>query len=125
MERSRIICLKRIVIGFVVSCLAVSVTVWAMMTYVPQSSPIFFAIGAAFATFYCMTFTMRAAIRESYHAGEVGRRLPVRRSSRTDGSSKTNTPKRIPARTLFSAADDSMPPEAEHRETVASSSFGD
>lgn len=119
MERSKIICLKRIVIGFVVSCLAVSVTVWAMMTYVPQSSPIFFAMGAAFATFYCMTFTMRAAIRESYHAGEVGRRLPVRRPSRTD------TPKRIPARTLFSAADESTPLEAAHQETVASSSFGD
>lgn len=103
MDRPKFICLKRAVIGFVASCLAVTVTVWAMQTYVPQSARLVFAIGAAFATFYCMTLSMRSAVQEAYHAGEVGRRLPARRGLRAIESKTSGAHSSAAARTVFSA----------------------
>jgi uncharacterized membrane protein YdfJ with MMPL/SSD domain len=105
MDRPKFICLKRAVIGFVASCLAVGVTVWAMLTYVPQSSPIYFAIGAAFATYYCMTLTLRTSVREAYRAGEVGRRLPARRRLAANDPATLKRRSGILARTVFSSDD--------------------
>lgn len=102
MNRPKLICLKRIVIGFAASCLAVTVTVWALRTYLPQSSHYLYAGGAAFATFYCMSISIRAAIREAYHAGEIGRRLPTRRTIASKGNQSDGKPLLAPARTIFS-----------------------
>ncbi|MCB9858210.1 MAG: hypothetical protein H6818_21195 [Phycisphaerales bacterium] len=104
MIRPKFICFKRAVIGFVASCLAVAVTIWAMQTYVPQSSRLVFAVGAAFATFYCMTLAMRSAVREAHRAGEVGRRLPARRTPRTIESTPVGGNPGLAARTVFSAS---------------------
>lgn len=103
MNRVKLICFKRIVIGFATSCLGVVVTTWALKTYVPNSTPYLFAGGAAFATLYCMSLAMRAAIREAYRAGEVGRRLPTRRVRGAIEAQRDRSGMRRPARTVFSA----------------------
>lgn len=113
MSGPRFICFKRSVIGFAASCLAVTVTVWALATYVPRRAPVLFAVGAAFATFYCMTLALRAAVREAYRAGEVGRRLPARRTPRSIMAAPLRGRPELAARTIFSADDtlDSSPEE--------------
>ena len=80
---TRVICIKRIVIGLTISVAAVAVTTWSLVTYVPNVPAEVVAVGSWFATFYTMTLVVRSAVREAYHTGEVDRRLSEFRRDRT------------------------------------------
>lgn len=76
MERHNLIYGKRILIGLLASIASSVITVWAIDTYAGRVSPYLIAAAAGLSTFYAMSLTLRKAIKEAYHAGEVGRRLP-------------------------------------------------
>ncbi|HPF38804.1 MAG TPA: hypothetical protein P5081_06065 [Phycisphaerae bacterium] len=124
MHRPKFIFLKRVVIGFVTSVLAVFMTVWAMRTYVPQANPILLAVGATFATFYCMALALRGAVREAYQAGEIGRRLPTRRRTLAMQTARDGAPHGVPARTIFSADADALRRSADDRVEVGAGQTG-
>jgi hypothetical protein len=90
MTPTRIIYIKRIVIGFAISTPAVAATTWSLVTYVPNVPPAAIAVGAWFATFYPMMLIVRSAVRDAHRAGEVERRLPALRRVRAMVRNRTD-----------------------------------